>query len=532
MKKIILRSITALVIASSVISCTKGFEDLNQDPNKPSAENADPKLFITPVLKDAVFSAHLHQRIHNLYIDNFSQYYNGPLSGVQYGNVNDSWSQDYWKEHYAWLNNLNHVIRNYEKDDSQTNIVAIAKIYRVFITSRATDLFGDIPYSDAADGLGSLPKYDSQEEIYKSMLSDLENAIKLFDDSKLPIGGNDFIYQGDYSKWKKFANSLRLRLAMRISNVEPALAKQHAEAAVAAGVMETSDDSALMVSDAANWGQGYSTKYYFDWGSGNGVGMTNTMYNMLVGYEKDFPTAAELGVPALNDVPTKIDPRALHYFGLTNQNFDCTDVTKYYGNWTGLHHGVSRDDAANPDFFVSNHSRVGIEMHGDITRPFIIMPAHEIWFLRAEGALKGWNMGTTAQAAYEEGITLSMNQWKENAELGTYLGSTNANLNGTTVKWDDNTGTNNSQLDKIITQKYIAGFPDNGWEAWADQRRLKHTLIEPTQNPDDGTGLIKGDHVQRIKYPSNQPSVNAKHYAEAIARQGEDLVSTKIWWAK
>jgi hypothetical protein len=220
----------------------------------------------------------------------------------------------------------------------------------------------------------------------------------------------------------------------------------------------------------------------------------------------------------------------LHFFSLTNQNTDISG-SKYLGNWTGVHHGISRNESTNADFFVANNSRVSPEAR-DINRSFIIIPAHEMWFIRAEGALKGWNMGTTAQAAYEEGITSSLAQWRESAELGTYLSSTNANLNGTTVKWDDNTGTNNSQLDKIITQKYIAGFPDNGWEAWADQRRLKHTLIEPTQNPDDGTGLIKGDHVQRIKYPSNQPSVNAKHYAEAIARQGEDLVSTKIWWAK
>ena len=531
-KNIIYKGFATLAIATSLLSCDKGFDELNVNPNDPSAELADPKMLLTPVLKDGVFSAHLHQRIHNLYVDNYAQYYNGPIAGVQLGNVADGWTQDFWREHYKWLNNLNTIIRLNKDKPVQANVVATAKIYKVFLTSRATDLFGDIPYSQAADGTGNLPVYDKQEDIYKSMLIDLAEAVNEFDENQPTVGGNDFIYQGDIVMWKKFANSLRLRLAMRISNVEPALAKENAEAAVKGGVFETNEDSALMISDGSMWGQGYSTKYYFDWGSGNGVGMTTTMFNMLAGYETDFPSAEDLGIPAVNNVPAKVDPRALHYFWVTDQNGDMSDP-KYKGNWTAVDHGISRDEAQNEDNFVANNSRVGIEMHGDITRPFIIMPAHEVWFLRAEAAERfGWDMMSGAKASYEEGVTLSMNQWKESAELGAYLSSTNANQNGTTVSYDDLSGTNNSKLDKIITQKYISGFPDNGWEAWADQRRLDHNLIQAPQNVDAGTGLVVGDYVQRIKYPSNQPSVNGDNYAEAVARQGEDFVSTKIWWAK
>ena len=542
-KNIIYKGFATLAIATSLLSCDKGFDELNVNPNDPSAETADPKMLITPVLKDAVFTAHLHQRIHNLYIDNYSQYYNGPIAAVQLGNVADGWTQDFWVEHYKWLNALNTVIRLNKDVPEQANMVATAMVYKAFITSRATDLFGDIPYFDAANGTGDIPKYDTQEEIYKHMLLQLAEAVTMFDASKATMGGNDFIYNGDVSKWVKFANSLRLRLAMRISNVEPALAKANAEAAVKGGVFEMSDDSALMISDGSFWGQGYSTKYYFDWGSGNGVGMTTTMFNMLAGYEMDFPSATDLGIPEVNNVPAKVDPRALHYFYVTNQNSDITPDKKdedgnvihtYKGNWTAVDHGISRDEAQDVNNFVANNSRVGVEMHGDITRKFIIMPAHEVWFLRAEATERfGWDMMSSAKASYEQGITLSINQWNEGAHLSAYLTSTNPNQNGTSVDYDNVSGVNNSKLDKIITQKYISGFPDNGWEAWADQRRLDHTLIQKSQNPDMETGLgSKNDYVQRLKYPSNQPSVNGVNYEEAVARQGEDLVSTEMWWAK
>lgn len=530
MKNIIKLSSAIVAMAIFLVSCQKGFDELNVNPNDPSIEFADPAMILTPVLKDGVLSAHLHQRIHNIYIDNYAQYYNCQIAGVQRGNINDSFIQDYWKEYYKWLNSLNTIIRLNGDNELKANIVAMAKIYRAFLTSRTSDLFGDIPYSKAADGSGEIPEYDTQESIYKNLLKDLADAVGMLDGAK-EIMTADFIYAGDVDSWKKFGNSLRLRLAMRISKVEPDLAKENAEAAVAGGVFEVNGDSALMVSDGSIWGQGYSTKYYFDWGSGNGVGLTTTMYNMLVGYEMDFP-----GKDTLNDVPEKIDPRALHYFDLTNQNSDISKgddgKSDYINNWTGLDNGLSLDSLLKEYNFIQNNSRVGAEMQ-NIERPFIIMPASEVWFLRAEGTERfGWDMGETAQKSYEEGITLSMMQWKEEANTDTYITSTNPNENGTTVDYNNDSGRNDSKLDKIITQKYISGFPDNGWEAWADQRRLDHNLIQAPLSVDPGTGLLVGGYVQRIKYPSTQQSVNQVNYAEAVRRQGADLVSTEVWWAK
>lgn len=529
MKKLIYKGLAAIVLGVTLISCDKGFDELNEGPNGPAAETVDPNMLLTPTLKDGVFSAHLHQRIHNLYVDNYAQYYNGPIAGVQRGNVADSWTQDYWTEHYKWLNALNTIINLYSADDSKVNTVATAKVWRTFLVHRATDLFGDIPYSQAANGTGDLPVYDKQEDIYKSILGDLKDAVAEFDASKPTVGGNDFIYGGNIDSWKRFANTLRLRLAMRISKADAALAKTHAEEAVAGGVIETLDQEPRMVNVETPWGQGYSTKYYYDWGPGNGVGMTTTMYNMLVGFGTDFPDTTYFNVSVLNNVPAKADPRATHFFWITDQN---GPDAGFEGNWTAVDNGLSVEDATDAKTFVKNNSRVSPEIHSDITRPLIIMPVSESWFLRAEGALNGWNMGVSAQVAYESGIQTSFERWGESAEYSAYVSSTNENLNGVSVAWGNSAGGDDTQLNKIITQKYIAGFPDNGWEAWADQRRLDHKLIQAPLAPDAGTTLNAGSYIQRIKYPSVAPSVNGSNYDDAVSRQGADVVSTPVWWAK
>lgn len=510
------------------------FDEMNVNPNKPGIDTGDPAQLFSKMTKESTLTAYLHQRIHNLGVDAFSQYYSAPNFSTERGTMPDVWAQDYWKAYYGWLNSANTIIRVTKDDPVKVNIYNITRIWKAWMTQRTTDLFGNMPYFNAADGTGVNPKYDTQEEIYLDMLKELKEASEGLSANHISMGTQDFIYGGDVDLWKRFANSLRLRIAMRISKVKPAIAKQHAEEAAASGLLLSNSEMPKMQNWSAPWGNGYSTKYYVDWGPGNGVAMSTSMYNLLVGIGgQAFPSSSYFGDGiTYSDVPTNVDPRGPHFFGVSDNNGSFLTDPTYAGRWTAINVGLTEDAKGMPANFPQNNARVGKEMQ-DIARPFILMPTSEVFFLRAEGALKGWNMGLSAKECYEEGVRLSMKQWNVDATtVADYLSSNEKNINGTSANFDFDSGTNDSKLDKVMTQKYIGGFPDNGWEAWADYRRLQLPVLKAPTVVDEGTGLVQGDFVQRIKYPQLEQNVNKAFYDAAVQQQGVDLVSTKLWWAK
>ncbi|UXX78525.1 SusD/RagB family nutrient-binding outer membrane lipoprotein [Reichenbachiella carrageenanivorans] len=514
MKLKILSSVLALTL---VFSACSDWEEINTDPNNPLAEDVDPGLKVGSVFKEACLTAHLHQRIQNLYVDMFAQYYTGTGFATYTNNSVDGWTGDYWNEHYKWFNSLSNLVDQYEDSDSYTNAVAVIRIWRVWVTHRATDLMGDIPYSNVAEGV-----YDSEETIYKDMLNELEEAVASIDPDKAMF--SDAIYQGDLTKWTLFANSLRLRLAMRISGVEPALAKQHAEAAVVGGVLETQANMPTMYANTAIWGEGYSYNYYFWWGSGNGVGMTSTFYDLTAGIGGLAFNTADVGA-AVATYPAVVDPRATIIFGSSDQNADVGEG--FEGVWSGIDAGLAPSALTAPENFVQNNSRMNTtlrgEFNGDNARSWTIMPIAEVWFLRAEGALNGWNMGKTAQEAYESGVAASFEYWGLSSS-STYLASNEVNQMGVSAAWGDGNGTD---LEKVIAQKFIGGYPDNGWEAWADLRRLELPAVD--FGLQSNTNVPAGKVIQRVKYPSSQAVLNEANYAQVADK---DVEGTKHWWAK
>lgn len=520
-----------------LFGCEQGFDELNVNPNDPSLDTVDPIVLFSKTQKNATFTAHLHQRIHNLSVDVFSQYYNSGPWSIARGSVNDGFATDLWRDYYRWVRTIVIIMEKSQGNPDRENLYQIARIWRVWMDHRATDLFGYIPYFGAGNGKTS-PPYDSQEEIYTDMLKQLKEAVDGLNDSQISIESYDFVYNGNLDMWRRFGNSLRLRLAMRISERNPILAKQHAEEAVAGGVFEENAHNAEMQNWEQGWGEGYSTKYYFDWGPGNGCGMSTSMYNFLVGLGgTPFPDASFFADQfvgenkQLNLVPVLSDPRGPYFFGITDQNGGVVNEG-FHGNWTAKQVGMSADDYQQEENFIANNSRVGPAMHKDIKRPLQLMTASEVFFLRCEGLTKDWNMEGTLNELYEKGIRSSMEMWGiEKSVVDAYLLSTSQNNNGTTVPLDNNSGSNDTQLDKIILQKYIAGFPDNGWEAWADYRRIQKPLLIGIDAPDPGTGLNKGDIVQRLRYPILEENTNNVEYEKAVKAQGADLASTKVWWA-
>lgn len=248
-------------------------------------------------------------------------------------------------------------------------------------------------------------------------------------------------------------------------------------------------------------------------------------------------------------VPSVVDPRGPIYFSpaiggaaVTIKDKDgVNQVVDTRGRWTGVPAGLPNSTSSLPEFSDANSSKLGPKFSQDVERHYEVMTYHEVCFLLAEAALKGWNVGSgTAQTWYEEGIRASM-KWHgvPDGTISLYLASNAENTYGTTVLFTHNSGKTfngnpvDTQLGKIITQKYIGIFPDGGWEAWADHRRVHFPILIPFKNLDSRYTVLNGgpdNFTKRITYPSIESLNNKKFYDEAVANQGPDKETTNLWW--
>jgi hypothetical protein len=572
-------AISMVIVGTVLYSCTDGFDDLNKNPNDPSEENVKPSFLLTGVFNQSILDPGMHERITQLTNDVFAQYYANEGFSTQKGITNDEWITDFYNNyHNSMVTSLNLAIRIGDKSETKYNETQIARIWRAWVYARATDIWGDIPYFKAADGTGTNPPYDSQELIYKDLLKELQEASDLLsteNPSQLP--GQDYVYGDNIDKWKKFANSLRLRLAIRISEVEPALSKQHAEDAIAKGVFTSSDESCIVPRGPGfGWGYDYQYTYYYGWGAES---MSRSMENLLTGLGgQDFPNPPpgfdapialvydDPGValtpgdentidPNANKfklgVPSKVDPRGPVYFNVTSEGSGASDNIVVNGNtvdtryrWHGVPAGLSTGAAGKTQYSVFNTARLGEDFAKNGSRGYEVLTYHEVCFLLAEAAFRGYNVGGgTAQAWYEKGITASM-KWHgiDDATIAAYIVSTAQNTYGTTVLYTNDSGKTflgnsvDDQLEKIITQKYIALFPDGGWEAWADHRRLHLPVLVPFAGGLDPKYTVRDggpdNFTKRITYPAIEALNNETLYNEAVGRQGADKETTNLWWDK
>ncbi len=557
----------------AVFSCTKDFDSINSNPNGYTADKVEPSFQLANVFGNSVLDPGMHERMHQLTNDIFAQFFANEGFSTQTGKTNDEWATSYYNDYHSrFIANLNDVIRNERKKGVDSRELHVARIWRCWVYSRATDMYGDLPYFGAADGTGQNAPYDKQSDIYKDMLKELKEASAALNDDMKPMpAGQDYVYNNDVAKWKKFANSLRLRLALRCSQADPALAKTNAEEAIAAGVFGSADDACNMPrSDQFGWGYNYQNSYYYGWGS---LAMSRSMEILMTGlggqpfpskagvtYTFDDPGIAIPGGPFENaldpghdkfklGVPSTVDPRGPLYFEPSSTASGTSDMILADGQtynclnrWRGTPAGLSTTARSKPYYQMSNQARLG-KPYLEVTRPFEVLTYHEVCFLLAEAAQRGWAAGATTQNWYEKGIEASMlHHGVSAATITAYTASTAENTYGTTVKWGNDSGkmwngkSVDGELDKIITQKYIALFPDGGWEAWNDHRRLHRPALVPFAAPDptavSATNGGPGNYVKRITYPSVEALNNTAFYNQAVSNQGPDVEATPVWWDK
>jgi hypothetical protein len=519
--------IIAAAACIALAGCTKKFDAYNTNPNQATEADLNndfvglgvfiPQMEENVVVADPQAGVAPYQTIQNLNADIFSGYngtptaFNGGSSNAQY-NINGSWSNKAFDNPYTtimadWLQVKIRAV-------SHPDFYALANIIKVAGMHRVTDIFGPMPYSQFGAG-GFEVGYDSQQAIYNSFFSELDSAIATLttfvtnNPGVTPAQNYDLVYQGNYTEWIKFANSLKLRLAMHIVYADPALAQQEAEAAVnnSYGVMTTNADNAFLSSSPTV--VVYNPLYTIDVGFGD-IRFGAVLQSLLTGYN---------------------DPRIPDYM-LTAPGFP---NTPYIGVRTGI------------NLSAGNYRQMsGINV--TLNAPIQWMTAAEVDFLRAEGALRGWNMGETAQYFYQQGIQTSFTQYGVSG--AAYItNSTNTaapytdpynsvnnvpagspELSTITIQWD-NTAAFETNLERIITQKYIAMFP-NGQEAWTEFRRTGYPKIWPVVENFSNGAISTQIQIRRLPYPPNEYSNNDPSVTQAVSTLlgGPDNGGTKLWW--
>ncbi len=501
-----------LLLVTTMFSCTKNFDELNTDKTKLTELDAVGvgNAFAAAQYRSIQAS---WQTFQSLFADLQSQYFaNVAINFPSDRNVMvGSWLNGAWNGFYSSaIPPILGVLENTKPGGKAANpaIYAIANIWKVQMYLPRTDYWGPIPYSKVGSGEKSV-EYDAQDVIYKDFFASLKQAVadlQTFKGTTVSLGNNDQIYGGNVDKWIRFANSMRLRLALRVSIVDPALAKAEAEAAVASGVLTSNaDDAFLKVTTNSLNPMCQATAW-------NEFRMSAAMESVLKGYSDPRMTKMYAPVPGTS-------------------------------NYKGLRNGYTQVQLGLPENAAGANSNVAANYLPDFqfSTPFLIMYAAESWFLRAEGALNGWNMGTgTAKDFYESGIRTSMASWGfTGAAVDAYIAGTSTPialndgvktpaLSDIPVAWAT---TAIRQREQVLTQKWIANWP-NGHEAWAEYRRTGFPKLYPRISSEN-TDVPANAVVRRTPYVSGEIATNSKGVASGVSKLGgQDLSNVRLWWNK
>ncbi|AMC11638.1 hypothetical protein Lupro_10330 [Lutibacter profundi] len=515
----LLKYLLATILAVSFINCTDNFEDINTDPNGISNQSLTQMNnhiggSFTPMFLNVfnVTPAWNYQLQQGLLGDVYSGYMTPPTPFA--GNVNnmtyalvDGWNGFPWSDAYGSVMPFVLDIKNAVElgnDPSGDKFVYLANIIKVSAMHRVSDIYGPIRYTKF-DDFTTTGEYDSQETAYNAFFNDLGAAIdglKSFESDSQFVPFDMSSLGGDIAMWRKYANSLRLRLAMRVVNVNPTLAKTQGEKSLSsdAGLLETQD---MYINT------GFAHPITVISGSWGDVRMGAEMESILEGFgdgreEKYFNPASD---PALNGV------------------------------FKGIRMGIEIEAKGQ----YGNHSSIGSVIDGETMQ---WMTAAEVHFLMAEAALRGWSGAGNVKAHYEAGIRTSFSQHSVSGVDAYLLDNTSTPkdfvdainpINNIAYPSDvkiayNNTGTNEEQLEQIITQKWIAMFPD-GQEAWSEFRRTGYPRIYPVMINNSGGTIDTNIQIRRINFVSNEINTNSTNVNTAISYlNGPDNGGTRLWW--
>lgn len=460
----------------AVTGCDDGLADININPNDPVEVGAE---YLFPNAVEAavsrVIGTSLNVDLTGLWVQHYAEF-EIPIEDLY--DLTDGRVSTHWNGFYAGpLQDLQEVIEKGREQD-RPNYEALGLIMKGWTAQVVTDLYGDVAYSEALRGrdpsVGTSVRYDPQEEVYRQLLDDVTAGVSLLDPSGVMMQDADLIYDGDVEKWRRFGNSLRMRMAMRVadapsSQIDP---EQEFVAAYNAGGFESNDDSAIL--------------WYLDNGLNRhpihvlylGTGVKHSVSETMI------DTLVSLDDPRL---PVYAEPNAA-------------------GEFRGA------PNASAPHELPDSVSMIG-DFYTSADSPGMLMTYAELLFLQAEAAERGW-IGGSAADFYESGVRAAMEfNGVAEADIEAYLTQPEIVYRG-----------GQEGLEQIWLQKWIALY-GNGVEAYAEWRRTGYPVLTP--GPDaENNGLIP----VRLFYPSSEESLNAAALEEAMQRQGDPTENTRVWW--
>lgn len=548
--------ITIITMACALFfaSCSDEYmENMNTDPSK--AATIDPNAQLTTAQLQTYGDLSMME-IYRNYHYAFTQQLMGCWNTTNYGGrhtLDNNEMSRIWTSFYTQsLKNIIDAQYRTAEDAEKVNINSVLRIYRVYLMSIITDTYGDAPFSEA--GLGFLegkfnPKYDKQEDIYNAFFLELEDAVNKIDPTKDKVTG-DLIYAGDVTKWQQLANSLRLRFAMRISNVNPTKAQTEFENALVAngGVITDASSDALIkyMTIAFSFGQ----EAYSDYRG-------NSLSQLLFGNDP-ANNPSYLCSTFFNQLRQSGDPRTFkisrcYYDGLMSatspdNRVDITQEMIEKGidfsprnpgaySWEPWPTGYDSDICAelavnNPSVTATMAREVEPKLANNFLKsdnPGVVMTSAEVKFLMAEATVKKWNVGSvSAEDLYKQGVRAAMDFLTDNYGC---TATTDAEFDAFIQGRGTFGHTDNQKLEAINTQAWILHFT-NPAECWANVRRSGYPKLKSPAEYGFGQYLTGGTEIPvRLCYPVLESSYNKKSYNEAIERMGgTDNWHSLLWW--
>lgn len=528
-----------VAVLFSASGCTNDFEEYNQQKaGGPENFYADFIAVVDPMKSIQRGLQSDYQLYPNLSADMYSGMFstatpfNGGVNNLTYSMM-DGWNnriiarqQDIFN--YSII--IDNAAANIYKGVDFTGTLAVKKVLKVITAARVSDSHGPVVYSKyEKPNPNGTTDFDSQQDAYNYFIADLSTAIADLQkvvatsatqsvEDKTALKKADLVYGGNMAQWAKLANSLKLRLAMRMSYADPAKSKQYAEEALAssAGLITDNADNALL-----SVGQSELSFIIYSWGDCL-IGAPLMAY--MNGYHD--PRLPAYAIPANDaDVQGK-------YIGV-RQGIDLLNGKSTYGAFS-----QPQAKSATGDYFSGTDGKMKL------------FTAAETWFLKAEAALRGYAGAGDIQTNYTTGVQQSFGEWGKSANVGAYLADTtsteapyvdpknaanniplgDSQLSTITIAWN-NSDTNERKLERIITQKWLSLYP-NGPEAWAEQRRTGYPVLFKIRKNDSGGAISTEAMIRRIPFTIDTKT-SLYNYQQAVQTlNGPDTGGTRLWWDK
>jgi Starch-binding associating with outer membrane len=482
LSNIIKSSLFLALLSSNACSKLTNFGDLNVSPNSPSQPNTA-SLFTNAMIS-----------VGGLATSDYGYWPIGSIYTQQFGDVTYIEESRYKTVNWGYthlytgpLNALNFIIKlNTDEstkvkaatNGSNANQIATARILKAFFFHNITDRWGDIPYSQALKGKDAFsPIFDTQQSIYTDLFKELKEAQAQLEDG-VGVQG-DILLHGDNAKWKKFANSLRLIMALRLSKVDAVKGKSEFIAALSDGVISSNEDNITFsfLNDA-----NYASPLF---------------KNYVTENRKDFAVSSTF----IDYLEQTHDPRIAAFANKAESTL----------SYKGVPYGVFPRAWETEDISLASE-----KVSGENATVNVVTYA-QILLSKAEAAKMGW-IAEDAKALYEDALKESMHQW----DVYTTDADFEAFISGSDVAYSDA-----KAIELIATQKWVTLFYQ-GYEAWAEWRRTGFPVLKPASKPLNTSGLIP----RRMAYPTSEATLNKVNYDAVVKRQGADLQETRVWWDK